>query len=237
MIEQEQVYAGRLQGECKPSGYGEYDNLTGYLTGSYSLEWTDERGTRYRTVCQVINLGRPDRGILVDPDKELEHEPFDEAENNKAAMSKMKVMKAGRDAVLLMRMEEVLRQHGPMSANVCSFKLQVTRARVAQLFEANPQLFRSLGRIDKAWGLVGVEYDAQERKVVHKTTMAARQFLIEHGPATAPEIARHLNKKGNYFTHTLKGYPELFYVVGIRPRCGLARPSPIWGVVGVHDET
>jgi hypothetical protein len=235
MIEQDVAYAGRLYGNCKHSGFPEYDALTGYVTQSYQREWQDRSGVRWRKTVQIINLGRPDRGIPVDPDKELEHEPFDKAENNKAAMSMVKVKKAERDAVLLERMQEALREHGPMSSHACSVRLRVTKERTADLFKRNPQLFCLIRRQDRMWGLVGVEYDEQTGRGLHKTLVATRDYLIEHGPATAPDIALHLNKKGNYFGQLLGRHPQLFYVVRIRPQCGPARPTPIWGVIGVHD--
>lgn len=57
--------------KCRPSGYGEYDNLTGYVDRTYSVEWEDAHGNTWRKTCTVINLGRPDRGIPVDPDNEM----------------------------------------------------------------------------------------------------------------------------------------------------------------------
>lgn len=56
---------GRPHGNCGHTGT-EYDGLTGYVTAQYTVNWQDTNGIRWRKVCTVINLGRPDRGIPAD---------------------------------------------------------------------------------------------------------------------------------------------------------------------------
>lgn len=51
--------------------HAEYAKLTGYVSRQYAVEWEDENGNTWRKTCTVINLGRPDRGIPVDPDNEM----------------------------------------------------------------------------------------------------------------------------------------------------------------------
>jgi hypothetical protein len=235
MIDQEELYAGVLHGNCKHSGFGEYDNLTGYVTKEYTMEWTDRQGTRWRKTCRIINLGRPDRGIPVDPDEAMTPEQFEIAANVQATMAVQREAKAARAALLVGQVQECIQQHGAQSASACAKRLGVSILRVADTFKAHPELFRSLGRKDNAFGLVGVEY-APPPRIRHRSVVALRDFLMVHGPSTAPQAAGRLKKKGNFLSHTMKRHPDWFCVVEILPRVGQVREMPVWGVVGVHDK-
>lgn len=157
MIEQEQIHAGRLNGNCKHSGFVEYDSLSGYVTKEYVSEWTGADGTRYRKVCQIINLGRPDRGVPVDPDKELQYEPLEtedkSCDQNRAAMIAVKEKKAARDVVLIAQMQEALREHGPLSGTYLAKHLGVSQQRVLQLLRRNREQFSCAGGRRPAWSL------------------------------------------------------------------------------------
>lgn len=63
-------------GACKPSGYAEYDGLTGYVDKVIVQEWIDQQGNHWRKTITVVNLGKPDRGIVHDPAAILEREPW-----------------------------------------------------------------------------------------------------------------------------------------------------------------
>lgn len=55
------------------NAHAEYEKLTGYVSRQYAVEWEDANGNTWRKTCTVINLGRPDRGIPVDPDEMIEN--------------------------------------------------------------------------------------------------------------------------------------------------------------------
>lgn len=56
------------------NAHAEYARLTGYVSDQYAVEWEDENGNLWRKTCTVINLGRPDRGVPVDPDEAIKSE-------------------------------------------------------------------------------------------------------------------------------------------------------------------
>jgi hypothetical protein len=226
----------RTRGTCKHTGFGEFDNLTGYLVDTYTVEWMDSSGNRWRKRCEVVNLGRPDRGIPVDPDEAMTPEEFEVAANARAAQETLRAEKVARDAALLVQVEKCYREHGALSANQCAEYLKVGKERVLITLRGNPQMFRQLGWKKQEWGLVGVEYGAK-KIVPHKNVMAAHKYLLENGPATAHDVAYYLGRRGrtDSFNASFKRYPDLFCVVDMVPAQGHSMATRIWGVVGVHE--
>lgn len=115
----------RTSGNCKPSGFSEYDNLTGRVVRQYCVEWEDEQGNRWRKVCQVIDLGRPDRGIVVDPDAAIAYEPWEDGKPPSAsraanapitAIEAHHANKEARHDALQAKIVAYLREHGATSA-------------------------------------------------------------------------------------------------------------------------
>jgi hypothetical protein len=233
MWQREELYPGKLNGSCNYTGYGEFDNLTGYLTKEYTTEWQDSSGTRWRKTCRIINLGRPDRGVPVDSDEAMTPEPLEVSKATHASIVARAEQRAGRDAALVERVRACIKKHGAMSATALGGRLKVARERAARVLNDNPSVFRPLGWNDKSWGLVGVEY--KEKRTIHKGVNEARDYLLKHGPSTAPDVSRAMGHVGNSMSHLFKHHPDLFCVVSIRPASGRISPTPVWGVVGVHD--
>lgn len=110
-------------GTCKPSGFAEYDGLTGYVERTYTTTWRDAQGNLWRKQCQIINLGRPDRGIVVDPDAAIAYEPWQESKPPlspnapSAAIEGHHRAKAARDAILQAQVLTYMHEHGAVHIN------------------------------------------------------------------------------------------------------------------------
>jgi hypothetical protein len=109
-------------GSCKPSGFAEYDGLTGYVERTYTTTWRDKDGTLWRKTCQVLNLGRPDRGIVVDPDTAIAYEPWQDSKlpmqpnAPSAAIEAHHRNKEARHDAIQAQLVAYLREHGATSA-------------------------------------------------------------------------------------------------------------------------
>jgi hypothetical protein len=149
----------RFRGNCKHSGFGEYDNLTGYLTRTYTVEWEDRQGTRWRKTCQVINLGRPDRGIPVDPDGAMEAEEWVDDEGQPA-----KALTHAKQGETLARLVAALQRRGPCGTVQLAAAINRTGAAIRNTLLRRSDLFvclergtRGRGRArESLWGLVGI---------------------------------------------------------------------------------
>ena len=149
---------------CKPSGYPEYDNLSGYVSDVYTLDWTGADGTLWRKIVTVINLGRPDRGVPADPGEAMASEEWGERVRPGYAFSLGDAHEAHRQAArerhvqIQMRVVAYLMAHGPTSCNVMALELGVSKHTLM------PHLKQREGsayvRIRKGhetvWGVVGV---------------------------------------------------------------------------------
>lgn len=103
----------------------EYDGLSGYVERTYTTTWRDTQGNLWRKTCQVVNLGRPDRGIVVDPDAAIAYEPWEEskppsasraANAPSAAIEAHHANKEARHDALQAKIVAYLREHGATSA-------------------------------------------------------------------------------------------------------------------------
>lgn len=157
----DQLYAGRLTGNCKHSGT-EYDNLTGYVVKEYTMEWTGEDGTRWRKTCTVINLGKPDRSIPVDPDKVMnEQEPLAFRRNPGVAerlAREREERKAARHAIFVEQIRTFLVEHGPHTARKTCDKLKIPQYAVLEVLREHRDIFTPLGGNRSAWGVVGIHH-------------------------------------------------------------------------------
>ena len=59
------------RGHCRPSGFGEYDNLSGQVAHQSTVRGVTDDGWVVERTVTYISLGRPDRGTPVDPDAVL----------------------------------------------------------------------------------------------------------------------------------------------------------------------
>ena len=141
---------------CKPSGFAEYDNLTGYVEQTYTREWTDAAGNRWRKVVTVINLGRPDRGIPVDPDAQMQAERFPRHEPRPRKERRPTSLKRGD---VQRQVGDYLRQYGPAHAKLIASDLGIAYDTLFYHLKGRKgQLYCACGKVGKAviWGLVGV---------------------------------------------------------------------------------
>ena len=147
-------------GNCKPSGFAEYDSLTGYLTSTYTVEWVDRQGTRWRKTCQVINLGRPDRGAPVDPATATMPEPMPpEDERKKRGVRAAK-------GELTKRCFALLSRTGPATTYEIAMATSRSVATIRGTMYNRPDLFVCVaggGRgHESTWGITGIHDQQQE---------------------------------------------------------------------------
>lgn len=219
--------------------YAEYGELSGYLEREYSIEWQDEAGNTWRKTCTVINLGRPDRGVPVDPDEAMESEDglfSDENSQMADAWRARHQRKLENDAILVERLREAFVKYGPMTTTRMANKVNLKRARVKDLVKNHPDIFKFFGGTERTWGLLHQEMPAVVKRKVTPLMIAARELLLERGPMTAPEVANALGKYQTSIHNSLKTRDDWFVGVGIRPMEGNRPAACIWGLVGVHDQ-
>lgn len=163
---------GRLT--CKPSGYGEYDNLTGYIDHEYSIEWTDADGTKWRTIVTVINLGRPDRGEPVDPDAAMVSEDWGERERLGYTESLADAREAHRQvarqrhAQIQMKVVEYLMARGPMNCNEMASDIGVSKnTLMPHLRQREGSAYVQVGYSGRSvlWGVIGVHETGKDYRV------------------------------------------------------------------------
>jgi hypothetical protein len=228
MWQREEVYPGKLNGSCNYTRT-EYDHLSGYLTKEYTREWTGSDGTRYRKVCQIINLGRPDRGIPVDPDEAMTPEPLEVSKATHASIVARAEQRAARDTVLVERARTYLAQRGACNVEQISNELKVSHTRLRAVMRNHDAMFVFLGGVKALWGLAGESYDE-----ALSLDLAVRTHLTKHGPRTIAQIAKRLGRVPSTIWTLVAKHPEQFCIAGYQER-GAHRPVPLWGVVGVHD--
>lgn len=139
----------------------EYDNLTGYVTHEYITEWQDTAGTRWRTRRTIINLGRPDRGIVPDPDEAMTPDPWpkERAPWQGAGSDEIRRKKRVRDTEIHLRIVDYITQHGPTHTqelvNECGYKRSTLDPFMR---EREGTVFVRAGRVGKAtlWGVRGI---------------------------------------------------------------------------------
>jgi hypothetical protein len=139
--------------------YPEYDGLTGYVTKTYSTEWLDTQGNLWRKTCTVINLGRPDRGIVGDVDAQLVEEHWGHG-NSYAGPEAMRRKGEENRASLRMEMVAHLREHGPQQAQGIAMDLQRGYRSIAkQLSDNEGMVFCRAGYGNGAvlWGVLELE--------------------------------------------------------------------------------
>jgi hypothetical protein len=151
MWQQDELYPGKLNGSCNYTRT-EYDNLTGYLTKEYTTEWQDSSGTRWRKTCRIINLGRPDRGVPVDPEEAIAFDPWREKPSEA-----IKLGSAQYQARMQYRITEYLRERGPsMTRDIATDLSMVYPTVVKHLAKQDGTVYRRVGKVNHfvIWGLV-----------------------------------------------------------------------------------
>lgn len=217
----------------------EYDNCTGYLVGTYTRTYHDRRrGCTVKVEFEVINLGRPDRGIPVDPDVLLEDEPWElDAGLAKAAEAVRVASQARRDAADE-KITAHLTEHGPSHLSELLPLTEWDGVWVLRRhLQAHPEMYQSFGFRTGMWGLVGQEWTAAPRPQPKITQRAEiiRSYLLKAGPAPAAQIARVIGRDAKQVNNCLVQFTQLFCVVRMRPAQGQTPATRIWGLVGVHD--
>lgn len=215
----------------------EYDAMTGYVTGEYVSEWTGRDGTLWRTLTTVINLGRPDRGQVADPDHidRPAQLPASGGLRPDAAIAATKRAGLAREQAACLRIEGLLRERGPMNVSALSNALGIWRGLMRKALRANPDKFVPVGAKKEKWGLVGVTYpDAPKRDT--SMALAMRAYLLACGPSTRVQIQAALGVSDSSVYLTIKGHPHYFCIVGATPVENNIASSRIYGLVGIHDQ-
>jgi hypothetical protein len=221
MMEREYETYTHIQGKVGHSGFAEFDNLTGYVTGNYVSEWQGRDGTRWRTITTVINLGRPDRGIRVDSEAAIVYEgPVPLGFNPRVQ---------GKTEDLLVAIVELL-QDRPLTRNEISTKLEVSAARVKSAIRHHPHHFRVCGHgaLGNLYGAAGVTY--AER--VHLNGIdRIIAYLQAHGPSTVNVVCEALGMAVSTFYTAHHSNPGVLCTVGVTEPTGLGGPTTrIWDV-------
>lgn len=149
---------GRPHGNCKYTGT-EYDALSGYVTSTYTMEWQDKDGTRWRKTCTVINLGKPDRVAPVASDAAMQ------AESLPSALLNASPKRRGGHGEIMGRIVEMLRRNGPMTTTDIGTVVNRSQQAIRNSMVRRTDLFVCLSgggesRRPTTWGLVGV-HDAE----------------------------------------------------------------------------
>lgn len=232
-------------GSCKPSGYPEYDSLTGYVTKTYTMEWEDTSGNRWRKTCTVINLGRPDRGTPVDPDALMVEESMP-VERMASAVAQQKIAAAiaaqreERHAKARKLLGAYMIEHGPSRlpdllpavreigwTNLFSLREHINMfPETYLLYWGNPQM----------WGLHGQEFTSPKPHR-HQAVEKLQQALLTHGPMLAGELhkAARVGVARRFLDTLLKKNEGTIFVKVGRKRVPGSKEGAVWGLVGVHD--
>lgn len=136
------------------SGDDDYDKFSGYVTKTYTVEWEDSSGTRWRKTCQVINLGRPDRVPPADPDALMGAERLS-YEGERPNQRK----RDERHAALAMDLTRYLRQYGPSHMTAMASDLDYAKTTLDEFVrQREGRIFCKVGNVGRAvlWGLVGI---------------------------------------------------------------------------------
>lgn len=142
----------------------EYDDFSGYVEREYITEWRDANGTRWRKHCTIINLGRPDRGIVAALDEAMTPDPWpkERAPWQAAGSDEIRRQKRVRDTEIHLRIVDYITQHGPTHTqelcNECGYKRSTLDPFMR---EREGTVFTRAGRVGKAtlWGVKGLHED------------------------------------------------------------------------------
>jgi hypothetical protein len=227
---------GRPNGNCKPSGYAEYDALTGYVTRTYQTEWTDTSGNLWRKTCTIINLGRPDRGVPVDHEAQIRDEVWvDEAQqqdDQRRRDSAIERNRVQRHRVAMESLVAYMQAHGPSPLTEL---LDVTdwagKTQLVEHFEMFPDVYLRYWDRPRVWGLHGQSYKHRhEDRPVSARIMDA---LTEHGPLTLKELEAVTGASRNGINRQLKENAHWFARVAHREQQRQGPAPETWGLVEV----
>lgn len=212
-----------ITGTCNHTGYQEFDSLTGYVTGNYSYEWTDKRGTRWRKQVTVTNLGRPDRGIPVDPDAAMTPDYWREELPRERKPHDMTGAK-------LEMMREVLRGR-PCKLSDLVELTGLTLGTIKHLLAYHKSNFVVLTQYEDGalYGLAGQDYSP----ILHGSMPRIVEYLRANGPSTVAQILRDCGMIHKTFNKARSLNLDVLI------ECGKVsvgnRPSTLWGVRGIHE--
>lgn len=214
----------------------EYHRLTGYLVGTFTVERRDRRrGCIIQTEYEVINLGRADRGITVDPDVLLEEEKLEGEEQMDSYHQTIAAKAEQRHDVAKEILIAYLQKYGP----------QPTRALTGLTeWKGRKSLVDHLGRFPDTyirvcenplmWGLPGQTWAAERQVSAGEWRLV--EVLKEHGPLLISE-ARLLANVPLKSAQTAMVRHEGFLFVRVgEKRTNGGNSGTVWGVAGVHDK-
>lgn len=215
-----------------------YDSLTGYVTHCTDIVGITRDGWKVRHVVTVINLGRPDRVMPVDPDAQMQPEQLDyEFANDglKAMYEEKKSRMAERDAQAMAALVDYLKEHGPQRYDTL---LALTEwdhfTSLRRHLNRYPDVYVKLNVDPVIWGLpgqkVGLEVKAQS------DATKVRNALEKHGPMTARQVGAWTGMAVDHVAHVLRRNEDKLFVRLHEVQMAGTGPKPVaWGVRGVHD--
>ena len=138
------------------------------------------------------------------------------------------------------RLVEYLATHKPATITVMARALRLGRAGVYTALLANPQQFCIVGydetshraQVAQVWGLLPPNGKAPVVEPPTPLHLKAYNYLTEHGPSAALEIAAAVGVRDHALRQTFRVYSDLFFVVDVRSGADGTgtRPVQIWGV-------
>lgn len=146
---------------CKPSGFDEYDALTGYVERTYTKTWRDADGNLWRKTTTIVNLGRPDRGVPVDPDAQLAPAPLNSMRDydGESSLAVRQSKSKARHSMAQIVMSAYMHKHGATSVEELARHVNMQKEWVRlHLLEREGKVYCRIWVNQRhcLWGLVNV---------------------------------------------------------------------------------
>jgi hypothetical protein len=219
----------------KPSGFREYDNLSGYVTGNYVSEWTDRWGNRWRTITTVVNLGRPDRGIAVDPDDAMTPDVWVDDQQREIEQAQrgyaVERNRVERHRVAMEQLTAYMQAHGPTVVPELLMVVDwASRTLLTEHLTMFPDVYLRYWDRPQVWGLYGQTYKRtfDDMPVADRLT----QVMTKHGPLTMKELMARTGATREGIRRQLQDRSDLFVMVDRREEKRQGPKADVWGLVG-----
>lgn len=213
----------------RPTGYPEFDSLTGYVTGQYTTEWQDKEGTRWRTTVTIVNLGKPDRGIYRDPDAMID-KPETLVEESTWRQS-IAANRTRRLSDWHKRLVAYLEQNGPTDFRTLARGIGVRDLEsLRRYLRSESDTFLRYWDRPVVWGLFGQTWKPQEASTSGMGVMAIEVAIRKYGPMTVSELVEKTSLTSTWIDRAIQRNKDTFTRVGY-VRVPARRPTSIWGLV------
>lgn len=141
----------------------DYDAFHGRVVAEYTVERVDRRrNCTIRTTYEVIDIGRPDRVVPVDPDAQMGTERLSVRDNTASTSKAQEAWRAAarlRDEAMLGEVRSYLQQYGPSHVAAIRNDLGYAQTTLGVFLKRhNGSVFCQVGKVGNApiWGLVGI---------------------------------------------------------------------------------